>query len=302
MVETSIVIPSYLRPDGLRRAVISCLNQQGTTAAYEIIVVDNDPAGSARPIVAALAEMAAVPVRYVGEPRPGISHARNAGVAHARGEFLAFLDDDEEADPNWLAHFLDALSRYDADAVVGPVRPRFAAALGEVDAFRRSFYTRDARAPSGTRLLRWNIGNSIFRKERCFIGPEPFDPRFGLTGGEDTVFIRQMTRRGCKLVWCAEAAVVEDVPAERLAARYLMRRAFRGGQTAAFMSLLVPPRELRRAVRLIGGGAIQLAFCAPAGLLLRLLNRPLWLPVSVKAAAGLGKLLFHPRLHPRMYH
>lgn len=302
MVETSIVIPSYRRPEGLRKAIISCLSQEGVAAEYEIVVVDNDPEGSAHPIVTALANASRVPIRYVAEPRPGISHARNTGVANARGALLAFLDDDEAAEPRWLASFLDALTRFEADAVVGPVYPRFPPALTKIDPYCRSVYTRDAAAPSGTRLLRWNIGNSIFRKDRCFIGPEPFDLRFGLTGGEDTVFIRQMTRRGGKLVWCAEAAVSEDVPVDRLVPRYLLRRAFRGGQIAAFLSLRVPPRELLRAVRLIIGGAMQILIYGPAGLVLRLFNRPRWLPFSAKAAAGLGKLLFHPKLHPRMYH
>lgn len=300
MVETSIVIPSYCRPDGLRQAIASCLAQDGITAPYEIVIVDNDPHGSGRPVAAAFAN-AAVPVRYVAEPRAGISHARNAGVANARGEFLAFLDDDEEAEPRWLASFLDTLRRFDADAAVGPVSPRFPPSFGDVDAYRRGFYTRDAHVASGTPLLRWNIGNSIFRKERCFIGPEPFDPRFGLTGGEDSIFIRQMTRRGCKLVWCAEAIAWEDIPADRLTPRYLLRRAFRGAQTAALTCTLVRPRDLRRLTRLMAGGAVQIAVYGPIGLALRLLHRPHWLPFTARAAAGLGKLFFHPKLQPRLY-
>lgn len=301
MVETSIVIPSYRRPEGLRKAILSCLAQEGVSTAYEIVVVDNDPKGSARPVATALAATSAVRIRYIAEPQRGISFARNTGVAHARGQLLAFLDDDEEAAPHWLASFLDTLRRFDADAAVGPTYPRFPGEAGEIHPYARSVYTRDAGAQSGTRLLRWSIGNSIFHKERCFVGPEPFDRRLGLTGGEDTVFIRQMTRRGCKFVWCAEAMVSEDIPADRLRPRYLLRRAFRGGQTAAFVCILVPPRELRRAARLIVGGAVQLVVCGPLGLLLRLFNRPRWLPMMARAAAGLGKLLFHPMLQLRLY-
>jgi hypothetical protein len=57
--------------------------------------------------------------------------------------------------------------------------------------------------------------------------PEPFDPRLGLTGGEDTLFIRQLLRGGRKIVWCAEAVIWETIPSEKLEARYLLRRAFR---------------------------------------------------------------------------
>jgi len=300
MIETTIVIPSYRRPDDLARAIASVLAQQGVAAPYEILVVDNDPEGSAAPVAERLAANSPVPIRYVLEERPGISHARNTGVAHAAGRYLAFLDDDEEAEPRWLAHFLDALRRFGADAVVGPVLPRFPEGV-EIDAYRRSVYTRDAHTPTGTALLRWNIGNSIFDKARCFVGAEPFLPRLGRSGGEDTVFLRQMTRRGCKMVWCGEAVAWEHVPADRLEERYLLRRAFRGAQTTTFVCTIIKPRELGRALRLMAGGCVQVALYGPAALALKALNHKRWLPVMAKAVGGLGKLLWHPGLHLRMY-
>jgi succinoglycan biosynthesis protein ExoM len=301
MIETSVVIPSYRRPQELERAITSVLAQEGVARPYEILVVDNDAEGSAAPVAATMAARARVPIRYVGEPRPGISYARNTGVAQAAGRYLAFLDDDEEVDPHWLAHFLAAVERFAADAVVGPVYPRFPAEAGDIDAYRRRVYTRDARMPSGTPLLRWNIGNSIFDKERCFVGAEPFLTRLGSTGGEDTVFLRQLTRRGCKLVWCGEAMAWETVPADRLEPKYLLRRAFRGAQTTTFVCAAVTPREWGRALRLMTGGCVQVALYGPAALALKAVNHAKWLPVMAKAAGGLGKLLWHPSLHLRMY-
>jgi succinoglycan biosynthesis protein ExoM len=300
MVETTIVIPSYRRPDDLARAIGSVLAQEGIDTPYEILVVDNDPAGSAAPVAERMAAGSAVPIRYVRDERPGISYARNTGVAQATGRYLAFLDDDEVVDPHWLAHFLDALRRFAADAVVGPVLPRFPDGV-EIDAYRRRVYTRDARVPSGTPLLRWNIGNSIFDKARCFVGPEPFLPRLGRTGGEDTVFLRQMTRRGCKMVWCGEAVAWEAVPADRLEPSYLLRRAFRGAQTTTFVCTAVKPRELGRALRLMAGGLAQVALYGPPALALKAFNDKRWLPFMAKAVGGLGKLLWHPSLHLRMY-
>jgi succinoglycan biosynthesis protein ExoM len=300
MIETSIVIPTYRRPEDLTRAVDSVLAQQDVATAYEIIVIDNDPDGSAEPVVRAIASQSRVPLRYVCEPRPGISHARNTGVAHASGTYLAFLDDDEEADPHWLARFLATLHRFGADAVVGPVLPRFPDSV-RVDAYRKHVYTRDARVPTGTPLLRWNIGNSIFDRARCFVAAEPFLPRLGRTGGEDTVFLRQLTRRGCRMVWCGEAIAWENVPADRLEPQYLLRRAFRGAQTATFVCTIVQPRELGRALRLMMGGSVQVALYGPVALLLKAWKHEHWLPMMAKAVAGLGKLLWHPSLHLRMY-
>jgi succinoglycan biosynthesis protein ExoM len=300
MIETTIVIPSYRRPDDLARAIGSVLRQEGVDAPYEILVVDNDPQGSAAPVAERLAAASPVPIRYVLEARPGISHARNTGVAHAQGRYLAFLDSDEVVGPRWLAQFLDALRRFGADAVVGPVLPHFPDGL-EIDAYRRFAYTRDARVPTGTKLLRWNIGNSIFDKARCFVGLEPFLPQLGLTGGEDTVFLRQMTRRGCKMVWCAEAVAWEAVPAERLEPDYLLRRAFRGAQTTTFVCTTVRPRELGLALRFMAVGFAQVVLYGPAALALKAVKHKDWLPVMAKAVGGLGKLFWHPGLHLRLY-
>lgn len=300
MIETTIVIPSYRRPDDLARAIDSVLAQQGVDGSYEILVVDNDPDGSAAPVAERLAAASTIPIHYVHEKRPGISHARNTGVAHAGGRYLAFLDSDEVVSPYWLAHLLDTLHRFGADAVVGPVLPRFPQGA-VIDAYRRYAYTRDARVPTGTKLLRWNIGNSLFDKARCFAGPEPFLPRLGLTGGEDTVFLRQMTRRGRTMVWCAEAPAWEAVPAERLEPDYLLRRAFRGAQTTTFVCTAVKPRELGRAARFMAVGCAQVVLYGPIALALKAMRHERWLPVMAKAVGGLGKLFWHPGLHLRMY-
>ena len=300
MIETSIVIPSYRRPGDLARAIESVLRQEGVAGSYEVLVVDNDPDGSAAPVVEQLAVTSAIPIRYVLEARPGISHARNTGVAQAAGRYLAFLDDDEVVGPDWLAHMLDTLRRFEADAVVGPVLPHFPEGV-TIDAYRRHAYTRDARAPTGTPLLRWNIGNSLFDKARCFVEPEPFLPKLGRTGGEDTVFLRQLTRRGCTMVWCAEAPAWEAVPAERLEADYLLRRAFRGAQTTTFVCTTVKPRELGRALRFMAVGCVQVVLYGPPALALKTIRHERWLPVMAKAVGGLGKLFWHPGLHLRMY-
>jgi glycosyltransferase involved in cell wall biosynthesis len=253
-------------------------------------------------MVAAVAATAGVPLRYVGEIRPGISHARNTGVAQAAGRYIAFIDDDEEAAPGWLAAFLATIDKSGADAVIGPVLPHFPEGAS-VDAYRRKVYTRDAGVPTGTVLPRWSgIGNTLLDKQRCFgATAEPFDPRLGLTGGEDTLFFRQLLRRGGKLVWCAEAVAWETVPADKLATPYLMRRAFRGAQTTTFVRTAVRPRELRRAAFWMAVGCAQIVLYTPAALVLRALKRERWLFLAEKALGGLGKVLWHPKLQLRLY-
>jgi glycosyltransferase involved in cell wall biosynthesis len=105
----SIVIPSLLeRTEGLQ----ACLRSLSELdyPDYEVIVVDNRPAAAAR------VELPGV--RVVSEPRPGISAARNRGLEEARGEIVAFTDDDVEVDPGWLLAIGRRLTEHPEEACV----------------------------------------------------------------------------------------------------------------------------------------------------------------------------------------
>ncbi|MBP9755893.1 MAG: glycosyltransferase family 2 protein, partial [Phenylobacterium sp.] len=94
----SLIIPTQRRLDGLATAARSTFLQAGVDpATLELVVVDNDQAPSAKALTQGLAAEAPFPVVYVHEPEPGVANARNAAMAQARGDFIAFLDDDEEA-------------------------------------------------------------------------------------------------------------------------------------------------------------------------------------------------------------
>jgi GT2 family glycosyltransferase len=115
LVRASVVVPSnFARPAQLRRSV-----QRLTELDYpdfEVIVVDNRPA-DAPPVD--------IPgARVVREPRPGISAARNRGIAAATGEIIAFTDDDVVADRRWLRVLGERFARQpDLAVVTGLVAP-----------------------------------------------------------------------------------------------------------------------------------------------------------------------------------
>src|ERR1700722_13621551 len=121
----SLAIATQRRPEGLAKAVRSTFAQSGVELSkLELVIVDNDAAPSARAVVEALAAEAPFPLRYVHEPAAGVANARNAALAAASGDLIAFLDDDEEAASGWLAALIDAQARFGADAVFGPVQGR----------------------------------------------------------------------------------------------------------------------------------------------------------------------------------
>jgi glycosyltransferase involved in cell wall biosynthesis len=112
--EVSVVIPTHNRSDLLGSSIRSALEQQLPLERYEVIVVDNASTDATRRIVERFQQDPRV--RYVHEPRLGLSHARNTGWRAANGPIVAFLDDDAVAGSDWLQGILSAFER-------GPTRP-----------------------------------------------------------------------------------------------------------------------------------------------------------------------------------
>jgi glycosyltransferase involved in cell wall biosynthesis len=94
----SVIIPTFQRPQRAVDAAHSALAQT-CSASFEVVLVDNDPAGSALDALRAIADPRLV---VVHEPLAGVANARNAGLRAARSELIAFLDD-EIAPASWLA-------------------------------------------------------------------------------------------------------------------------------------------------------------------------------------------------------
>lgn len=122
--QVSVVISTYNRGALLESALRSVLAQQEpATPLFELIAVDNNSADGTREIIEHVAAMDER-VRYVFEPRQGLSYARNAGILAARAPFIAFTDDDVRAEADWVAAVVRAFDEHpDADVVGGRVLP-----------------------------------------------------------------------------------------------------------------------------------------------------------------------------------
>src|SRR5262245_57419920 len=230
-----VCICTYRRPAFLT-ALLHALADQETAArfTYSVVVVDNDRARSAEAVVRDFAASAALAVNYSVEPRQNIALARNRAIEDAHGEFVAFIDDDECPQPRWLLTLYTTCRTYDADGVLGPVRPRFAEPPPAwiVDG---KFYERPTY-PTGL-VIDWRkgrTGNVLFRRGVFTPGVAPFRAEF--LSGEDQDFFRRMIAQGRVFVWCNEAAVHEVVPPARWKRTFMVKRALlRGG-----MSMLHP--------------------------------------------------------------
>ena len=229
--EVSICIATT-RPVGLVRLLASLARQKLPPGlSFEVVLVDNAPSESSR--AAAQTWSGPGPLRRLEEPVGNVALARNRAVDAAAGRWLAFIDDDETAEEDWLAAFEGRVRRGEADGLFGPVLPRLEEVVTPwLDA--EAFYARP-RFATGTILGRENLrtGNALLRAA-LFQGRR-FDPAFGRSGGSDAELFGRMLRSGARFEWCDEARVVEWIAPERHTPRWLARRAFRGGVTFSRM-------------------------------------------------------------------
>lgn len=253
----TIAVATYLRPADIERCVrtiaaeVAALTRTRPDIDAEILVVDNDPAASAREVVEALG---AAEVRYVVEQVPGISAARNRALAEsASSDLLIFLDDDEEPTSGWLGRMLETQKRWAADAVAGRVVSDLEGVTDEW--LHAGGFFRRRTLPTGTPINVAATNNLLLDLNVVRTFGLTFDARYGLTGGGDTHFTRSLVSRGGTMVWCDEAVVVDHVPPERLTRSWVLARARRTGNTEVVVSIDLADSMCTRLARRARGGA-----------------------------------------------
>jgi glycosyltransferase involved in cell wall biosynthesis len=232
MSAVTITICTCERPADLAR-LLESLARLEDAAGVSVVVVDNGAGLEGQAVCARARDGYRWPLRCIVEPRRGISHARNTAVTAALAEdpdFVAMLDDDERAEPRWLAELLRVQRQYAAEVVSGPVVADFA--VPPPPWIERGRFFDRPRMPTGAPTGATRTGNILFRAAVFRLHPAPwFDDEFALTGGEDVFFLERLDRAGCRMVWADDAVVHETVMPSRMTERWLVRRAFRGGAT-----------------------------------------------------------------------
>jgi glycosyltransferase involved in cell wall biosynthesis len=198
--------------------------------SYSIVITDNDCSQSAKQVVLEFAAISAVKTIYCVEPEQNIAMARNKAVENAKGDFIAFIDDDEVPAIDWLCNLFKTVQAYEVDGVLGPVIPCFEheppSWIIKGNFFKRPAYDTGYK-------LDWpetRTGNVLLRREIINGISDVFRPEFG-TGSEDVDFFKRMMDKGYVFIWCNEAVVCETVPASRCRCSYLLRRALLRGST-----------------------------------------------------------------------
>lgn len=236
----SVVVCTHQR----RRHLLTCLNALAALEdPVEVIVVDS---ASRPPLRDAVTPFAATirHLAYVYEPQPGLSRARNVGLAVARRELVAFVDDDAAPDPDWARRIVAGFHTPRVACVGGSCaavfeRPRPAwmsqrlLTLAGVSDF-------GGQARAVTQSADYPFGANIAFRRDALEAVGGFDPSLGRRGdsllsGEESAVVRALLAAGHEVRIEPSAVVRHTVTAERLRGSYYVRRFFWQGVTRARM-------------------------------------------------------------------
>lgn len=221
-----LCICTYRRPLGLRK-LLESLPSLEAASNMEIVVVDNDADLQGLAVCQSLGNNYPYPVHALSQLEPGISSARNVATTEAlrhNPELVAYLDDDEWPEPQWLSELMRIQAGHHADVVGGPTRPQFPDGTAR-ELLDNPYFGADLGLPDGSECQLQAGGNFLIRA--CVLqtmAPIFFRPEFSHSGGEDLAFFTQLALQGHTMRWAANAVVHEPVPDSRLTPEWLKYR------------------------------------------------------------------------------
>jgi glycosyltransferase involved in cell wall biosynthesis len=250
----SAIICTHNRAGYLGAAIASLVGQ--TYPHREVIVVDNGSTDGTRAVVAPYLDDPTV--TYVYEATLGLSTARNRGAAIARGEILAYLDDDAEASPQWLAALAAGFADRPQAAIAGGyvglqwppgvvppgwLSPTLAESLGAYDlGTDLRLITNPGQTPRG---LNYAVRKAFLDS----VGG--FDPKLGRVGknllsNEELHLTELALGRGLEVLYLPKARVVHNVALERLRPGWFLRRSWWQGISECYREQLAQALTLQR--------------------------------------------------------
>jgi glucosyl-dolichyl phosphate glucuronosyltransferase len=240
----SIVICTHNRVRNLRDAVESVLSQGVDEHFFELLIVDNASTDGTHELISARAARAPN-LKYLSEPMIGESHARNRGVGAAKGQYIAFIDDDAIADAGWLSQIPAAfdVGGTDVGCVAGKIVPIWDAPRPTWlhDALLGYISVLDI-SPTASRLgeNQYPYGANVIYRRDALLRVEGFSPRLGRKGNSllsnaEILLHHLLTRLGYATYYDPRVSVRHHVHAARLNKRWFRRRAYMQGVSDALM-------------------------------------------------------------------
>jgi glycosyltransferase involved in cell wall biosynthesis len=196
---------------------------------YEVVVVDNASTDDTPEIITDAARSFSVPLRGVREERAGVASARNRGIKEAHGNWIAFFDDDQVADPCWLMELLAQARRKNARCVGGSIRLRLPPEVPQPPSPCRALLG-ERVTPNATRYhRRWAPGAGNLLLHRSIFDEIGLFNEELRQAGEDADLFRRLLAADIEAWYAPDAFGYHVIPAYRLTPEYLRWKALLNG-------------------------------------------------------------------------
>lgn len=243
MIELSIVVCCYNREDLILLAIDSLHNQTLSTDLYEVIIVDNNSTdNSYQKIQDYIIDKENF--KLFLETNQGLSYSRNRGYKEASGKYIAYMDDDARANPDWAEKILFDFNTVipNPDVVGGKILPIYE--MAPPDWFSNDFEVRSwgensRYLPINLAKFGFSGSNMIFRRE-ILEEYNGFSTNFGMNGkklrmGEDTELFFRITKKYKNIYYDPELLIYHWTPSSNYDVLYRKKRSYSGGVTRCLM-------------------------------------------------------------------
>ncbi|HXX53268.1 MAG TPA: glycosyltransferase [Thermodesulfovibrionales bacterium] len=251
-MNVSVIVCTYNRSGLLKGALGTLVTQRFPKTEYEIIVIDNNSTDETEHIVTRIMENSPVEIRYMKEPKQGLSHARNTGVSEAKGRIVAFIDDDALADIYWLQEIVTTFEALHPvpGCVGGKISPVW-------PADRPKWFPESMVGCLSVLDLgespRWLCENEfVFGTNMAFLKHSVseagyFETHLGrkgksLVSNEEKFLLQRLRSAGKNIYYQPKAVVKHLIPENRLRKRWVLRRFFAQGISDYKIDILNPER------------------------------------------------------------
>ncbi|MEP5614126.1 MAG: glycosyltransferase family 2 protein [Cyclobacteriaceae bacterium] len=205
----------------------------------ELIVCDNGSSSDTITLVEKIEKQLSFKATLLKEEQQGITYMRNRILRAALDNgaaFLAFIDDDEVVNENWLKKLIEAKIQFAADVVQGHVEQHFPE-VPHLDLLKK-FFPGSFETNTGDQLKDAYTNNVLFDLTLVRQHGLKFNERFNLTGGSDSFFFSQLQEKGARIVFTREAIVTETIPVSRANLDWVRFRFYRNGYTKYLMDVV----------------------------------------------------------------